>query len=142
MQEKRPAQPAESGQTQLTINEAYGLAVEHFNAQRYQKVEQLCTAILQAFPDHLETINLLGVLAQKVNRDELAVELFQRAIDADDTVANFHYNLGVSFVQLGKKDEAVTCYQKALLIESDFYNAHYNLGVVLQEQEKLTEAHG
>ena len=103
-----------ANQTQLTVAAAYSQAVNHFNQQNYAQAEQLCHAILQALASHIEAINLLGVIAQKVNRHDLAVAQFMRAISIDSSHATIYYNLGISLDQLGKKSEAVTALQTAL----------------------------
>ncbi|MBF0358168.1 MAG: tetratricopeptide repeat protein [Magnetococcales bacterium] len=104
---------------QLTIDEAYRLALDHFHAERYGEADKLCSAIIQAVPNHIDAINLLGVIAQKVNRHELATELFQRTIDIDDNRALSYYNLGTSLYQSGKKDAAVKALKIAIKKEPD-----------------------
>ena len=100
-------QTPQANQTQLTIDEEYKQAVDHFNAERYTEADKLCTAIIQAVPNHIDAINLLGVIAQKVNRHDLAVEQFQKAINIDNNRALLYYNLGTSLNPLGRKDEAI-----------------------------------
>ncbi|MBF0359334.1 MAG: tetratricopeptide repeat protein [Magnetococcales bacterium] len=99
---------------QLSIDKAYKQAYEHFNAQRYSDADKLCTAIIQAVPNHIDAINLLGVIAQKVGRNDLATELFQQAINIDSSRALLYYNLGTSLFQLGREEEAVKTLKTAL----------------------------
>jgi tetratricopeptide (TPR) repeat protein len=99
---------------QLTVDEAYTQAIDHFNAERYKEADKLCTAIIQAFPNHLDALNLLGVTAQKVNRHELAVEQFQRAVNINNNSALLYYNMGISLYRLGRREEAVQILQTAL----------------------------
>ncbi|MBF0358577.1 MAG: tetratricopeptide repeat protein [Magnetococcales bacterium] len=98
---------------QLTVDEAYAQAVEHFSAERYTEADQLCTAIIQTMPEHIDAINLLGVVAQKVNRHDLAVELFQRAITIDNSRALLFYNLATSLHPLGRREEAIKALESA-----------------------------
>ncbi len=90
----------------ITIVEAYARAVEHFNAARFREADMLCTAILQADPRNIDVINLLGVIAQRLNRHDLAVGQFQRAIAIDGASPMLHCNLGNALSALGRLEEA------------------------------------
>ncbi|MBF0368913.1 MAG: tetratricopeptide repeat protein [Magnetococcales bacterium] len=103
-----------NGQTQLTVDAAYAQAIDHFNAERYTESDKLCTAIIQVVPVHIDAINLLGVIAQKLDRYDLAVDQFQKAINIDNNRALLYYNLGASYYQLGRIEEAIKALNTAL----------------------------
>jgi predicted Zn-dependent protease len=119
--DKKPT-PRSSGQTQLTVDAAYSQAIEHFNTGRYSEADKLCTAIIQAVPDHIDAINLLGVIAQKLNRHDWAAVQFQRVINIDNSRALLYYNLGISLHQLGQNKEAIQVLKIAL--EKEPGNSH------------------
>ena len=104
---------AKQQQTRLTIDEAYSQAVEHCNGQRYAEADRLCTAIIQAVPKHIDAINLLGIIAQRLNYHEMAVTQFQRALEIVDNPL-LYFNLGISFNKLGRQGAAITALQSAL----------------------------
>ncbi|MBF0379965.1 MAG: tetratricopeptide repeat protein [Magnetococcales bacterium] len=131
---------ADDKSPQLTIEEAYKLALEHFHNGQFEKVDQICTAITNAVPDHIDALNLHGVLAQRHELHEKAIELFSRAVAIDDKIAQLHYNLGLSHFNLGQKNPAISCYNRAIALAPEFCDAHYNLAIVLQEQNRLDEA--
>ncbi|MBF0358325.1 MAG: hypothetical protein HQL70_06925 [Magnetococcales bacterium] len=106
-------------QPKMTVESAYAQALDHFSAGRYSEVDKFCTAIVNALPNHVNAINLLGVIAQKVNRHDLAVEKFQQAIDIDNNCALLYYNLGTSLNPLGRRDEAIKALKTALSIEPE-----------------------
>ncbi|MBF0358929.1 MAG: tetratricopeptide repeat protein [Magnetococcales bacterium] len=106
--------PKSEEKQQLTVDDAYIQAIDHFNAERYTEADQLCTAIVQAVPSHIDALNLLGVIAQKVNRNDMAIELFQRAITFDANRALLYYNLGISLYSLERKEEAIQALKTAL----------------------------
>ncbi len=101
-------------QPQLTLQEAYALALDHLNAGRYAEADKLCTAIIQANPKHINAINLLGVIAQRVNRHDLAVEQFNKAIAIDPDQPLLHFNLALSLFSSGRLHEALAPLEKAL----------------------------
>ncbi|MBF0358928.1 MAG: tetratricopeptide repeat protein [Magnetococcales bacterium] len=125
--------------SQLSLDAAYAKAIKHFNAKRYTEADQLCTAIIQAAPDHIDTINLLGVIAQKINRHDLAQKQFQRAIDIDSSRGLLYYNLGTSLYQLGQKAAAISALHTALEKEpgnrqiTDYLNTIIDAGADNQE---------
>ncbi|MBF0357198.1 MAG: tetratricopeptide repeat protein [Magnetococcales bacterium] len=106
-------------QQQLSVDEAYILATDHFKAERYSEADKLCTAVIKTAPNHIDAINLLGVIAQKINRHDLAVDLFQRAINIDNGIAVLYYNLGISLNKSGRKEDAVQALHSALNIEPE-----------------------
>lgn len=114
MDAKRTVPPSAESQAHLTADSAFAKALDHFNAGCHHDASQLCAAILQAVPSHIAAINLLGVIAQKSNRHDLAAEQFSRAIKIDDSVALIHYNLGVSLYQSGNGDRAIEVLNVAL----------------------------
>jgi tetratricopeptide (TPR) repeat protein len=114
MDTKKTSRPTTDNQTQLTIYEAYTQAIDHFNAKRYKEADQFCTAIIQAVPNHIDAINLLGLIAQKANRHDLAIEQFQRAVNIDNSSALLYYNMGISLDYIGRREEAVQILQTAV----------------------------
>ncbi|MBF0193272.1 MAG: tetratricopeptide repeat protein [Magnetococcales bacterium] len=118
-QKKSASEPSNSVQTKLSVDVAYAKAVTHVKAEQYQDADQLCSAILKAYPNHIDAINLLGVIAQKINRHDLAVEQFNRAIEIDKHQAVLYYNLGTSLYPLGQIQKAIEALKVALNIEPE-----------------------
>ena len=121
---------------QLSLEQAYTLVIENFNSSRYQEVERLCNAILQAEPNHVNAINVLGVVAQRVNRHDMAVELFGRAINIDPKQAYLHHNLGHSLVVLGQFAKAVAALKIASELAPDDDMVCVDLGAAYKEQKQ------
>ncbi|MBF0382285.1 MAG: tetratricopeptide repeat protein [Magnetococcales bacterium] len=103
----------------FTVATAYKQALENFNQGCYTEVESLCEAILEAVPNHLDAINLLGVVAQKMNRHDLAINEFGRAINIDGSKALLYFNLAISMQQLGQSNNALENLNIALKLEPD-----------------------
>ncbi|MBF0381510.1 MAG: tetratricopeptide repeat protein [Magnetococcales bacterium] len=119
MSSKKQSQKSKDTSPQITVDMAYKQAMDHFAKAQYQEVDRLCTAIIQAVPNHIDAINLLGVVAQRVNLHEQAVTQFLRAINIDKNRALLYFNLAISLNMLERKQEAITELQKALQIEPD-----------------------
>ncbi|MBF0194759.1 MAG: tetratricopeptide repeat protein [Magnetococcales bacterium] len=151
--------------TQISVEEAFKQAVYHLNSEQYIEAERVCNAIIQSFPNHADAINILGIIAQKYNRHDIAVEQFRRAININSGIALFYFNLATSLYPQGQRQEAIKVLKKALTIDgsnkkfqnylddilrsassinndADFKRAKdiFNRGVHLQQNGKLEEA--
>ncbi len=130
---------------QLTVKDAYAAALTHFDGGNHAEVEKLCAAIVQADPRHIDAINLMGIVAQRLGNHDHAIDWFQRAITLHDQSALLYYNLGTALQAAGRREEAVATLQKALGRDPDnpqiksFLNAVLNgeaaTGTSREEQE-------
>jgi protein O-GlcNAc transferase len=123
----------------ISIDDAYKQAAEHFSTERYTEAEKICNSIIQAVPNHLDAINLLGIVNQRVNRHDLAVDLFQRAINIDKKKAILYFNLATSLYPLGKKDETIKTLKAALKIEPDNSQINDYLNNVLSGEDSSVD---
>ncbi len=131
---------ADPAQRTLTIEQAIDLAVELQNSGRLPESESIYQQILQLEPNQPIAQHLLGVIAHKVGKNDIAVELIGKALAIKPDYAEAHYNLGLALQELAKMDDAVASYHRALALKPDFAEAHYNLGNVLNEQGKMDDA--
>ena len=68
---------------EMTIPQALELAVGHHRCGRLAEAEALYRQVLSQQPNHSEALRLLGLLARRAGRPEVAVELISRAIAID-----------------------------------------------------------
>ncbi len=123
-----------------TNSEALAIAFQHHKCGQLQAAEQIYRQILQAEPNHVDAIHLLGVIARQVGKHEIAIEYIERAIRLKGNEFIFHNNLGEAYCSLGRIPEAVACYRRALELKPEYANVHSNLGNALRNQGKLDEA--
>ncbi|MBF0446207.1 MAG: tetratricopeptide repeat protein, partial [Magnetococcales bacterium] len=136
MNMEKPEHSADTGQPQLTVEEAFSQAVEKYKSENFDGAEQLCIVIVQAFPNHVDAINLLGLIAQRANRHDLAVEYFNKAINYNNYVALFYFNLATSLYQLKRRKEAIKALQDALAMDGDNLQIANYLKKVLNDSPK------
>jgi len=119
-----------------------GKAIEFHQRGQLAEAERIYRQILELDPRHADSLHLLGVMAHRVSRDEIAVELIRKAIAVDNRPAAYHSNLGTALQALGRLDEAAACYERALAVNPELAEAQMNLGAVLEAQGKhdLAEA--
>jgi tetratricopeptide (TPR) repeat protein/SAM-dependent methyltransferase len=98
--------------------------------------ERLYRQLIARHPDHLDVLNLLGVLALQTGRNEEAIALIARALARNDRVADFHNNIAEAYRRMGRLDEAVAHFAKATELEPALVEAHQNLAATLRAQGK------
>ncbi|MBF0382089.1 MAG: tetratricopeptide repeat protein [Magnetococcales bacterium] len=140
MGNKKVSSSYQKAPAKINVEAAYAKAVEHFHAGEYSQADQLASAILQIAPRHLDAINLLGVIAQKINRYDLAVEQFLRAINIDGNIALLYFNLGISLCHLGNNKEGIINLEKAISLNPNYFEAYSSLGNALTIEGELSKA--
>ena len=109
-------------------------------AGHLSEAEVLYKKILAVNPNDPESLYFLGILANQVGKNEIAVELIRKALTVNPNYALAHYNLGNLLREQGKLEEATNSYRQALKIKPDYIEVYNNLGNVLREQGNLDEA--
>jgi Tfp pilus assembly protein PilF len=86
--------------------------------------------------------DLLGLIYLQLQRPDLAVEHFRRAVEIDPKFADAHFHLGTALAESRQWEEAVATYRTAIALPTitvpDF--AHQNLGVALYNLRRYREA--
>jgi SAM-dependent methyltransferase len=114
---KRRDEPV-TGRNALAVSVA-DLAAEAnrwHRAGRGKEAQEICRQILAREPDHVQSLNLLGLIAQRSGDHRGAVKLFAKAIAADEVNAACHYNAGNSYQALGNRGKAAAHFSKALAL--------------------------
>jgi SAM-dependent methyltransferase len=96
-----------------------GLAAEAtrwYRAGRINEAQALCRQILAREPAHVQSLNLLGLMAQASGDHRLALKMFAKAIAADEVNAACHYNAGNSYQALGSRSKATAHFTSALAL--------------------------
>jgi len=107
---------------------------------RLAEAESLYRQILAASPQHLDALNLLGLVALQSGRTEEAIDVIGRAIGLNDRIADFHNNIAEAYRRAGRLDAAVEHFAKAAELEPNFLEAHHNLANTLRSQGEWDRA--
>ena len=124
----------------MTLVEALQLAVQQHQAGKLHEAELLYRQILQAVPNQVDALHLLGVIAHQVGKHELAADYIRQALRVKPDHAEAYCNLGAVLLALGRPNEAVACFRQAVLFKPDYAGAYANLGTILQNLNKPAEA--
>ena len=88
-------------------------------AGRINEAQEICRQILAREPAHVQSLNLLGLMAQASGDHRAAVKIFAKAIASDEANAACHYNAGNSYQASGNRTKAITHFSKALALGMD-----------------------
>ncbi len=112
------------------LREALGL----HQAGRLDEAEAAYRNILDAAPDQLDALQLLGVLFGQTGRLEQAHDMLSRAAAIRPGDANINYNLGECCRQLGRTQAAIEAFSAALAAAPNYADAAVGLaGQQLQD---------
>ncbi len=122
-----------SHDTTLTLEQALHLAVEHHAAGRLEQAEPLFQAIVEALPDHADTLHHLGLIAWQKHEHAKALQLLERAIALAPERHMFRNGHGLVLRHLGRLEEAAATLQLLLQHQPECAEAAVNLGHTLYD---------
>jgi predicted O-linked N-acetylglucosamine transferase (SPINDLY family) len=125
---------------QMTLQEAFDLAVRHHEAGQLDAADSLYRQILTHQPTHADSLHLRGVLVGQLGRYDEAVALIRRAIALQPAASQYHSNLGVLLGKLGRHDEAIAAHREAMSLYPDYPDFQNNLASALLESGRVEEA--
>jgi protein O-GlcNAc transferase len=125
---------------QLTIQQALDLAVQHHKSGRLREAEILYRQILTQQPGHYSAMHLLGSIAYRTGRYDVAIELIRGAIALNPNFPEAFNNLGNALKEKGQLDEAIAAYRQAITLNPGFPEANINLGMALKDKGQFEEA--
>jgi SAM-dependent methyltransferase len=115
---KRPSAPA-FGPAGVSIVDLAAEASRWHRAGRIDEAREICRQILAREPAHVQSLNLLGLMAQASGDHGAAVKTFAKAIASDEANDACHYNIGNSYQALGNRTKAALHFGKALAFGMD-----------------------
>jgi tetratricopeptide (TPR) repeat protein len=136
-----------------TVDQAFDLAMQHHRAGRLGDAERICRQILAQHPQRADAAHLLGLIAHRVGKDDLAAHWLRKAIalrpdsaeayrqaialrpERAETVAN----LGIAMREMGRLEEAIANYRQAMELDPNYVDAHWNLALVLLSMGQFAE---
>jgi tetratricopeptide (TPR) repeat protein len=125
----------DSGPQQVTVSlpQVLNVAFHYYEAGLLEQAEQQYQQILQAYPNQVDALHLLGVIAGRTGRPARAVGYLQAALRLKPDFAEAHNNLGNVFALQRSLPEAVASFRQAVRCQPAFATAHSNLGNALRE---------
>jgi tetratricopeptide (TPR) repeat protein len=123
-----------------TVVQVLELAADRHRAGQLQEAEELYRQVLLEDPDHAVALYLLGLIAFRTGRNDLAIDYTSRALRIKPDYMEAHNNLGNVLASQGALDEAMASFQRALRLAPSSAVVHNNLANVLVDLKKLDAA--
>ena len=134
-------QPGASPQrVSMTVEKAMQQANALYNAGRLNEAAQLCSELVTQRPKAAEAHNLMAAILNAQGNSAAAVKSLQRAINLNDSNAQFYANLGEIERRRGKLREALVALKKATTIDPQSQQAWNNLGIVHYDRRAFADA--
>jgi|SRR5579862_1059146 len=118
---------------------AYGAAC-YAEVSYWQNSVTLWQHAIDVMPENYVAYGALAAIRADEGKPAAALDLFQKAVQADPNYPNAHLDLGYQLMQAGRVDEAARQYEAALQLKPDYAEAHQSLGVVLALEGRTAEA--
>lgn len=111
-----------------------------FEAGQWNRVLELCHAVLSHAPQHPAALQLAGLAAQQQGRLEEAIAWLDRAVAAAGSNGIVRFTRAGMLRKAGRLHDALADYRQAVACAPDFQPAWTNLSAVLQDLEWYEEA--
>lgn len=124
----------------IGVEEAVKIAVALQQEGHLGPAEEVYRDILEAAPQHADTLHFYGILKHQAGDSDRGVEMIQRAIELEPRNPGMRSNLGNVLKELGQPAAAEAAYRVAVELDENYADGFCNLGVVLRSQKKYDEA--
>jgi tetratricopeptide (TPR) repeat protein len=124
----------------VSLETIFDQALENHREGRTAEAELGYRQVLDAEPDHADSLHLLGMIAYEAGDCETAIERIRRAIELNPRASSYYLNLGNVLQHLGLARDAGGCYLNALRIKPDLVEAQVNLGHLFLAAEDTAHA--
>jgi len=115
-------------------------AVAQFQAGDLAAAEKSCRAVLASEATNAEALHLLGVIAHRAGRNDIAIQQVRQAIAADPKTSSYYNTLGFVLRISGQYSDAVAALEQAIALQPDYADAHNNMGIARAESGALEDA--
>ncbi|MDH5545526.1 MAG: sulfotransferase [Gammaproteobacteria bacterium] len=109
-------------------------AVKAHKQRNLAEAEQLYKRVLAIEPNNVDATHYLALIAQEVDRHDIAVQLLEKALSFAKNDANIRYNLALSLQKLERFEDARHHYYEAIKLNPSLSVAYNNLGVIYQQE--------
>jgi len=140
LQKSLPQNQSVETETSSPFQDQIDSLVNLYQSGQMTETEQACRELLQAYPQSVFIMNVLGATLSVQGKLQEAVQTYDRAIQLKPDFSEGYNNRGNALGQLKKLEEALKSYGKAIQLRPDYAEAHYNMALVFQAQSKFEEA--
>lgn len=112
-----PSAPVNAADPIAMALRSRALAVRHYNAGQVAKAQAICREILALKPNYVDSLQLLGVIAQRAGCHRAAKDMFCKAIALNNGIRECDFNFGPAYSGLGRLEDCVEHFREATRLE-------------------------
>lgn len=120
------------------ITKALGLSLKMQN--RFEEAISTLHCALKMTPEDREITHNLGDIFHTIQEFNDAKIWYQKSLESNPAIAETHFGLANSLVELGDAELAEKHFLSALQLNDDYAEAYFNLGHLYQRQMRLEES--
>jgi tetratricopeptide (TPR) repeat protein len=124
----------------MTALNPFAQALALHQSGRLAEAEKIYRRILEATPDHFDSLHLLGVIFHQRGQHAQAVRQIDLALRRSPQNPFALNNRGVALGELKRFDEALASFDRAIAAQPDYADAHSNRGNMLKAVGRFAEA--
>jgi len=114
-------------------------SLERHQRGELQEAAEGYRAVLEAVPEHADSLHLLGVATYQMGGASQGAALIERAVEIDPKNASYRSDLGSVLKALGRLEEALAMFESAIECDPSALAAHYNAGDTYCQLDRLEE---
>lgn len=116
------------------------LAIARYAEGKLEEAVEVCRGLLERDGNHVDALNLLGVIQGQWRHSDAALRLLTKAATLRPRDPAIIGNLGNVLLDLQQLDKAEQCFRTVILLNPDSSDAHNSLGNALRAAGRLDEA--
>ena len=124
---------------QMTVRDAFRLAVEHEQAGKLDEAERLVGQILATLPEQPDALHLMGVIHARRENFADAAEMIERALATGANPGLYYRNICEIYRRLGRLDEAIAAGRRAVELNQGDPHSLVNLAIIYYDAARMTE---
>ena len=124
----------------LSAEEAFGLAIKNHQAKNFNAAINFYNIVLKINPNHVVTLNNLGILFRALGENQKAKSCFEKIIEINPNHVDALNSLGVIFRIFDENQKAKSCFERAIEINPNYENSYNNLGNIFKELNENEKA--
>lgn len=124
----------------IPIPLAISIAGQKIDAGELRPAENLLRQVLEKQPENPFALQMMGIIAHRVGRSELALELIGKALEKRPNDSQFHANRGEICRTLKRLDEAISHGKQAVKADPSSATAYSNLGIAYYDRKEYDKA--
>ncbi len=124
----------------LTLDQAFGLAQQHHQANQLDQAEAIYRLMLQAVPEQSDALHYLGLALFQKGQHEAGLAMMRRGLALQPGSFTFAGNLGATLAQVGSWPEAIGYLETVVRLRPDFLEGQVNYASALMNLARYPEA--